>query len=70
MRSILNVLTDEAKELLTDLIAHGSYERQWVITGLQKGDELKLLINCGLVEKFGDTIVPTKQSRKMVKMLP
>jgi hypothetical protein len=69
LRSILNVLTDEAKELLTDLVTHGSYERQWIITGLNKGDELKLLLNCGLVEKFGDTVVPTKQARKMVKLV-
>jgi hypothetical protein len=69
LRSILNVLTDEAKELLTTLVQHGSYERQHIITVLQKGDELKLLINCGLVEKFGDTVVPTKQARKMVKLV-
>ena len=69
LRSILNVLTDEAKELLTDLIAHGSYEKQNIVTYMKKGDELKLLINCGLVEKFGDTVVPTKQARKMIKQL-
>ncbi|MGA3191531.1 MAG: hypothetical protein ABSD73_03340 [Candidatus Bathyarchaeia archaeon] len=69
LRSILNVLTDEAKELLTSIVQHGSYERQSIITDMKKGDELKLLINCGLVEKFGDTIVPTKQARKMVKLV-
>jgi hypothetical protein len=70
LRSILNVLTDEARELLEDLVVHGSYERQHIITVLKRGDELKLLINCGLVERFGDTVVPTKQARKMVKMMP
>ena len=70
LRSILNVLTDEARELLEDLVVHGSYERQHIITILKRGDELKLLLNCGLVEKFGDTVVPTKQARKMVKMMP
>jgi hypothetical protein len=69
LRSILNVLTDEAKELLSELVEKGSLSRQWIITELKKGDELKLLLNCGLVEKFGDTIVPTKQARKMVKLV-
>lgn len=69
LRSIRNVLTDEAKQLLETIIAKGSYDRAHITRELDQGGELKLLQNCGLVEKFGDTIVPTKQARKMVKLI-
>lgn len=69
LRDIRNVLTDEAKELLNMLVEKGSYQRQHIITVLDKALELKLLIDCGMVVKFGDTIVPSKQARKMVKLV-
>ena len=63
LRSIRNVLTDEAKELIDLIVQKGSYTRQNIITNMEKGMELKLLTNCGLVEVFGDVVVPTKQAR-------
>jgi len=69
IRSLLNVLTDEAKELLDAVVAKGSYTRQDVITHMEKGMELKLLQNCGLVEMFGDMVVPTRQARKLASVI-
>jgi hypothetical protein len=69
LRSIRNVLSDEARQLINDIVVKGSYTRQDIITHMDKGLELKLLQNCGLVEMFGDVVVPTKQARKMINLL-
>jgi hypothetical protein len=69
LRSFLNVLSEEAKELVKDLVAKGSYTRQQIITGMNKSSEMKLLQNCGLAEVFGDLVVPTKQARKLVNVI-
>jgi len=69
LRSIRNVLSDEARELLKMLVEKGSAERQNVITYYDKGTELHILKNCGLVEMFGDTVVPTRQARKLINIL-
>lgn len=66
---IQKVLTDEASALLSDLVIRGSLTRQTIITDRDRGNELRLLLNCGLVEQFGDTIVPTKQARITVSAL-
>lgn len=69
LRDIRNVLTDEAKELLQILVEKGSYDRKHIISVLDRALELKLLIDCGMATKFGDTVVPTKQGRNMVKLV-
>ena len=69
LRSIRNVLTDSAKELLQALIRKESYTRQQISTNMDKALEMKLLKNCGLVEMFGDIVVPTKQARKLINIL-
>lgn len=60
-----NVLTEEARMLLTGIVNKGDYTRQHILTKLELGLELKMLQNCGLVEVFKDTVIPTKQGRKL-----
>lgn len=69
LRGIRNVLTDEAKELLADIVEKGSLTRQDISTRRDRKDEMKMLQNCGLVEVFGDLVMPTKQARKIVKLV-
>lgn len=69
LRKVQRVLTDEAKELLTHLSRKGSLTRQTVITDLDQGAELRLLLNTGLAEKFGDNIVPTTQAKIVLKAI-
>jgi hypothetical protein len=69
LQGLKNVLTDNAKHLLLSIIEKGSYQRQTIITDMEQNQELKLLRGVGLVEQFGDTVVPTRQGRLMVKIL-
>lgn len=69
LRAIRNVLTDEAKQVLEAIVANNGYTRQNIITEMDRGMELKLLKNIGLIEMFGDQVIPTKQARKMIAIL-
>lgn len=69
LKSVRNVLTDSAKDLVMRLINESGYTRQHIVTNLELGMELKLLKNCGMVEMFGDVVVPTKQARKLIGIL-
>lgn len=69
LKSIRNVLSDEAIDLLKKIIEDGSAAQQNIITYHEKGTELRVLRSCGMVEMFGDTVVPTRQARKMIKLL-
>lgn len=63
LRKVQRVLTDKSKALLSHLVKRGSLTRQTIITDLDQQQELRLLLNCGLAEKFGDVIVPTSQAK-------
>ena len=67
--AIRSVLTEEAKKLLKAIIDKGSYTRQQIITNMELGMEMKLLQHCGLIQIFGDIVVPTVQARKLIKVL-
>lgn len=69
LKGIRNVMTDSAKTLLKSLVEKGSYQRQTVVGDMDQAIDLKLLKSTGLIEMFGDTIVPTRQARSMVKIL-
>ena len=69
LRSIRNVLPDEATQLLHLLIEKGSLSRTHIVANLDQGMELKLLKNCGMIEIFSETVVPTRQARQMIKLL-
>jgi len=70
LRTVRNVLTSEAEVLLRHLIeAEEGLTRQHIITILDQRKELKLLKVCGLVEQFGDTILPTKSGRRVASIL-
>lgn len=69
LRSIQNVLTDQAKELLNHIIRKQGLTRQTIITDLDQRKELKLLRVCGLIEEFGDVVLPTKNAETITKIL-
>lgn len=69
LRKVRNVLTHSAKELLTHLVRKSGLTRQTIIVDLEQREELRLLINCGLVEVFGDMVLPTIQARIVTKTL-
>ncbi len=69
LKGVRNVMTDSAKSLLKDLVDKGSYTRQTIVGDMDKAVDLKLLKSTGMIELFGDTVVPTRQARLMVKIL-
>lgn len=69
LRSIRNVLTPEAEELLRHIIEKDGLTRQTIITDMNQRKELKLLKVCGLVDQFGDVLLPTKSGRRLAKIL-
>lgn len=69
LKSMRNVLSEQAKGLLKMLIKKGSYERVHIAGTLGMQAELKMLKNTGMVEVFGDTVVPTNQARKMIDLV-
>jgi len=69
LQAVQNVMTDSSKTLLSNIVEKGSYQRQTIIGDLDQAVDLKLLRSIGMVEQFGDTVVPTRQARLMVKIL-
>lgn len=69
LRSVRNVLTYEAEELLRHIIRENGLTRQTIITDMDQRKELKLLRVCGLVEQFGDVFLPSKSGRRLAAIL-
>jgi len=66
-----DVLAEEDRELLARIVRKGSMRREHIIRSMasEKSAPFKKLKACGLVEQFGDEVVPTRAAYMVAKAL-
>jgi hypothetical protein len=67
--SIQNVLTESSKELLAHLIKKEGLRQETIIWDLDQRKELRILKITGLVEFFGDVVLPTQNAKRIAQIL-